>query len=145
MNDVRLEWRVKDFLLAYMRSEPDFTVTENGARFDEECGIVLPAVADAAGDIRATGDVVIAAHGGSLAVSLTNVTLQSGALWIDDPFADSGSGRRRRLVTLERLRDEPGDDNVDVWQTRLAPEASPMFSFRYTPGSIFANLRVTTL
>ncbi len=138
----RLEWKVRDSLLAYMTNDPSFDVeASGGGEFTENEGIVLPVQIDDEKVVRATAAVTLSAHGGALMVSLRNVSIENGALWIDDPFDDAEPPARVRLVEVT-LR--PSDDAKGgaVYETRLASDADSLFSYIYPPRSPFAELYV---
>lgn len=136
---VNIEWKLKESLLEYMQEDPTFTVnTEDGASFDREIGVVLPALEHAHGVIEATASATVSAHDGVLSVPLHRVTIVDGALWIPDPNDISGE-RRIRLVELT-----PADSGGGalVFETLLTADASQIFGYQYGPGTPFAPLYV---
>lgn len=139
-----LEWGVRDTLLQYLERSSDFeAVARDGAVYRAGRGIELPLVREADGTLRATGSVVLRAHGGALTVPLVGVVLDETALWIDDPV--DGPPARMPLVTLgapERGEAPEGGGEIVRYRTALAAQADILFMYNYVPGAPFAPLLV---
>ncbi|WP_159500466.1 HtaA domain-containing protein [Microbacterium sp. 18062] len=139
-----LEWGVRDTLLQYLERSADFEAqVRDGAVYRAGRGIELPLARHADGTLRATGSVVLRAHGGALTVPLVGVVLDGAALWIDDPV--DGPGARMPLVTLaEPVREEAPERGGGVvrYRTALAAQADVLFMYNYVPGAPFAPLFV---
>lgn len=129
--DVVLEWRVKDSLLAYMQRSADFAVEAHGGAEFTGTAVRLPAEVRADGAVEATGGILLSAHGGALRLGLIGVVVRDGALWIDDPLEEQD---KRRLV---EVTETPGG-----YETRLAADADILFLYNYVAGTPFGPLRV---
>lgn len=138
-----LTWMIRDSLVAYMSREPDFIVeTSGGATFSVSEGARIPIRAsEDLEEIRATGSVVLKAHGGELVVPLANSCIYEDSLWVDDPFevGKGGSPSRLRLVDLRTLPAEPGEGALRRYTTHLSRDGELLF-LRYPAGSAFADL-----
>lgn len=135
MGATTLEWAVKESLLDYMQRDASFVVGATGGATFVDGVARLPVHTDHSGVIRASGSLVLEAHGGALTVPLCGVHLAEGALWIDDPYRESDEPAGRiRLVTLRAV--------ADGAECALASDADVLFLYRYMPGESFAPLRL---
>lgn len=136
----RLEWRVRESLVAYMQKDESFNIElSGGGLFTESAGIVVPVSVAGDGVVHAVGAVTLSAHNGSLTVALVNASIEDLGLWIDDPLDDALPPARLRLVDLN-LRESDGADGRTVFETKLAANADVLFSYNYPVGSPFADL-----